>query len=297
MLKSMYSGVSGMKANQIKMDVIGNNIANVGTTAFKKSDVRFADTLYQNQINSSASSLNYGGLNPSQVGLGVKVSGISKSFIQGSLQTTGRSTDVAIDGDGFFMVAKGDLNETDSLEINYTRDGSFSVDEDGNLVTADGWRVVGKALDDDGNPTGDLIPITIPRTLNVDDGKGGTVDKRVIAFNISVNGNGVVTVTLEDSTKHNISKLELALFVNPEGMENKGGNRYVSTPNAGEVTYLTEGESKAFGWVTQGYIEMSNVDLSQEFTEMIVTQRSFQANSKIITTSDEMIQEVLGIKR
>lgn len=297
MLKSLYSGISGMKANQTKMDVIGNNIANVGTTAFKKSSVRFSDTLYQNQINSAGSSKNYGGINPSQVGLGVKVAGISKTFTQGSLQTTGRSTDVAIDGDGFFVVAKGDLNNPNDIEYQYTRDGSFSIDENGVLVTADGWRVMGKELDANGDPTGNLIPITIPDTLNVSDGQGGFVDKRVVAFNISVNGNGVVTVTLEDGAKHDISKLELALFINPEGMENVGGNRYIPTANSGDVTYLTDGDSKAFGWINQGYIEMSNVDLSEEFTDMIVTQRSFQANSKIITTSDELIQEVLGLKR
>lgn len=299
MLKSLYSGISGMKANQTKMDVIGNNIANVGTTAYKKSSVRFSDTLYQNQINSSGASVNYGGINPSQIGLGVKVAGISKTFSQGSLQTTGRSTDVAIDGDGFFVVAKGDPTDPTSVEYQYTRDGSFSIDEEGHLVTADGWRVMGKELDEDGNPTGNLIPITIPETLAVDDGTGtgNTVDRRVVAFNISVNGNGVVTVTLEDSSKHDISKLELALFINPEGMENVGGNRYTPTANSGDVTFLTDGDSKAFGWINQGYIEMSNVDLSEEFTDMIVTQRSFQANSKIITTSDELIQEILGLKR
>lgn len=299
MLKSLYSGISGMKSQQIKMDVIGNNIANVGTTAYKKQTVRFSDTLYQGQINSSGSSKNYGGINPSQIGLGVKVAGISKTFTQGSLQTTGRSTDVAIDGDGFFVVAKGDLNNPDDIEYQYTRDGSFSIDEDGHLVTADGWRVMGKALDKNGDPTGDLIPITIPNVLSVDDGTGTNtmVDKRVVAFNISVNGNGVVTVTLEDSSKHDISKLELALFINPEGMENVGGNRYLPTTNSGDVTFLTDGDSKAFGWINQGYVEMSNVDLSEEFTDMIVTQRSFQANSKIITTSDELIQEVLGLKR
>lgn len=293
MLKSLYSGVSGMKANQTKMDVIGNNIANVGTTAFKKSSARFSDTLYQNQINSSASSLNFGGINPSQVGGGVKIAGISKTFTQGSLQPTGRPTDVSIDGDGFFVVAKGDFTDPTSLEINYTRDGSFAIDEEGHLVTADGWRVMGKELDAGGNPTGDLIPIEIPQKYT----PAGGVEQRVVAFNISVNGNGVVTITLEDSTKVDISKMELGLFINPEGMENVGGNRYVPTPNSGDVTYLTDGDSKAFGWVNQGYIEMSNVDLSEEFTDMIVTQRSFQATGKVITTSDEMIQEVLNLKR
>lgn len=298
MLKSIYSGISGMKSNQTKMDVIGNNIANVGTTAFKKSSVNFADTLYQTKINSSSGSANFGGLNISQTGLGVKVANITTNCAQGSLQATGRGTDLAVDGDGFFVVAKGDfVNDPDNVQYQYTRAGSFSVDESGILVTPDGYRVVGKALDKDGNEIGDWMPIEIPTTLKVDDGAGGFVDKRVIAFEISVNGNGVVTVTMEDGTKADISRLELALFVNPEGLEKVGGNRYVVSPNSGEVTYLTDGESTVFGWINQGYLEMSNVDLSEEFTDMIVTQRSFQANSKVITTSDELIQEVLGLKR
>lgn len=293
MLNSMYSGISGMKANQTKMDVIGNNIANVGTTAFKKSTTRFSDTLYQGKINASGSSVNLGGINPSQVGTGVKVSGIFKSFNQGSLQPTGRPADLAIDGDGFFLVAKGDPTDPDSLEIQYTRDGSFSIDEEGNLITADGWRVLGKELDENGDPTGDLVPINIPQTYTPPQG----VEQKVVAFNISVNGNGVVTITLEDSTKHDISMLELGLFINPEGMESVGGNRYIPTPNSGDVTYLTYADSKSFGWINQGYIEMSNVDLAEEFVDMIVTQRSYQATSKVITTSDEMLQEVLNLKR
>ena len=298
MLKSLYSGISGMKSNQTKMDVIGNNIANVGTTSFKKSSVNFADTLYQTKINSSSGSPNFGGVNVSQTGLGVKVANIVTNCAQGSLQATGRGTDLAVDGDGYFVVAKGDIiNDPDNVQFQYTRAGAFSVDENGMLVTPDGYRVIGKALDENGKETGDWMPIEIPAKLEVDDGQGGKIEKRVVAFDISVNGNGVVTVTMEDGSKSNISRLELALFVNPEGLEKVGGNRYIETPNSGEKTYLTDGESSAFGWINQGYLEMSNVDLSEEFTDMIVTQRSFQANSKIITTSDELIQEVLGLKR
>ena len=298
MLKSLYSGVSGMKSNQTKMDVIGNNIANVGTSAFKKSSVNFADTLYQTKVNSSAGSANFGGVNISQTGMGTKVANIITNCAQGSLQTTGRPTDFAVDGDGYFMVVKGDIvNEPDTAKIQYTRAGAFSIDEKGTLVTPDGYRVIGKVLDDAGQETGEWTPIEIPSTVEVDDGKGGKIEKKVVAFEISVNGNGVVTVTTEDGTKKDIARLELAIFTNPEGLEKVGGNRYMYAPNVGDIVYLTDGESTAFGWITQGYLEMSNVDLSEEFTDMIVTQRSFQANSKIITTSDEMLQEILGLKR
>ena len=135
MLRSMYSGISAMKANQTKMDVVGNNVANVGTTAYKKTTTRFSDALYQGSIYPSAPTATTGGINPGQVGIGTKVSGILKNMVQGSIQTTGRDTDLAIDGDGFFTVQVGDN------QIGYTRDGSFSLDMNGNMVTAQGYKV------------------------------------------------------------------------------------------------------------------------------------------------------------
>ena len=138
MLRSMYSGISAMKSNQTKMDVVGNNVANVGTTAYKKTSTRFADALYQSSIYPSAPTATSGGVNPGQVGIGVKVSGILKNMVQGSLQTTGRDTDLAIDGDGFFTVEIGPNQK------GYTRDGSFSLDMNGNLVTSQGYKVLGE---------------------------------------------------------------------------------------------------------------------------------------------------------
>ena len=170
MLRSMYSGISGMKVNQTKLDVIGNNISNVGTTAFKSSRARFSDMLSQNVSDAMAPSNNQGGVNASQVGLGVQLASIDSVMTQGMMQPTGRQLDVAIDGDGFFMVSKGPAIYGNALEVNhragahniteqslsnsgseimYSRDGSFILDEQGNLLTGDGFRVLGYSLTND----------------------------------------------------------------------------------------------------------------------------------------------------
>lgn len=281
MLRSMYSGISGMKANQTKMDVVGNNVANVGTTAYKKTTARFSDALYQSAIYPSAPSGVAGGINPGQVGIGTKVSGILKNMVQGSLQTTGRDTDLAIDGDGFFTVLVGPNQK------GYTRDGSFSLDMDGHLVTGEGYKVLGENDN----------PIKIPKDMVVNG-----VTKKVVSFNVS--NDGSISYLLDDGTKMpekdaqgNIvagtqQTLQISVFQNDEGLEQLGGNIYGETANSGQPI-----ANPVFGKVTQGAIEMSNVDLSEEFTEMIVTTRAFQAASKVITTSDELLQEIVNLKR
>ncbi len=289
MLKSMYSGISGMKANQAKMDVVGNNVANVGTTAYKKSGARFSDALYQNMIYASQPGNGIGGVNPGQVGIGTKVTGIFKNMTQGAIQPTGRPTDLAIDGDGFFKVQLSEGNYA------YTRDGSFSLDNDGNLVTAEGYYVLGK----------DDKPIKIPKAVdeNGNDVPVGSKDsKRVLSFNFSKEGK--ISYLLEDGSKMPILNedgsvqkgtqqiLNIAVFRNPEGLEALGGNLYKSSANSGDPI-----ETEVMGKINQGAIEMSNVDLSEEFTEMIVTTRAFQAASKVITTSDELLQEIINLKR
>ena len=263
MLKSMYSGISGMKANQTKMDVIGNNVANVGTTSFKKSTTRFSDTLYQTAIFAGAPTATSGGTSPGQVGIGVKVNGIYKSMGQGSLQPTGRPSDLAIDGDGFFPVSRDG-------QVVYTRDGSFSLDSNGNLTNGDGYLL----LDSDNNP------ITIPKQ----DANG----KNVVAYTISKDGQ--ISVSLDDGTKQDLQKIQVYTFQNPEGLEALAGNLYSTSANSGTPV-------NGNGSIIQGAVEMSNVDLSEEFTEMIVTTRAFQAASKMITTSDELLQEIINLKR
>lgn len=282
MLRSMYSGISGMKANQTKMDVVGNNVANVGTTAYKKTSTRFSDALYQGAIFASAPSATLGGVNPGQVGIGTKVSGIFKNMIQGAIQTTGRPSDLAIDGDGFFTVEIGPNQKA------YTRDGSFSIDINGNLVNSEGYKV----LNTDGTP------IEVPKEVTVNGQK-----KKVLSFNFSKDGK--LSYLLEDGTKspelnpdgslkpgQTQQVLQISVFQNAEGLEQLGGNLYRETANSGLPI-----QNAIFGTINQGAIEMSNVDLSEEFTEMIVTTRAFQASSKVITTSDELLQEIVNLKR
>lgn len=287
-MKSLYTGISGLKANQTKLDVIGNNVANVGTTAFKKSTTRFADTLYQTNSFTTGPSDRFGGSNATQVGLGVSVAGIVRDTSQGSLQLTGSYTDLAMDGDGFFVVATGSGTVDDPFSYRYTRDGSFTLDKDNNLVTLDGYRVMGKALDANGDPTGDLIPINIPTKVN---GQG------VVQFTVSVDRNGMVTLVLDDGSQVNHGMIEVALFENPDSLKAVGGNNFQPTSNTADPLFLTDGDSNIFGKVTQGAIEMSNVDISAEFTEMIVTTRAFQSASKLVTTSDELLQEIINLKR
>lgn len=301
MLRSMYSGISGMKANQTRMDVVGNNVANVGTTAYKKTATRFSDSLYQNAIYSSAPGNGIGGVSPGQVGLGTKVSGIFKNMVQGAVQVTGRSSDLAIDGDGFFTV------QTGPGQYAYTRDGSFSIDMNGNLVTAEGYMVMGYMDKLDG-----LRPIKIPTQIKLDaagnielDKDGNIVEtgadaQKVISYNISKEGK--ISYLLDDGTKVpkveagkpvvGEQKLGIAIFQNPEGLQSIGGNLYTESANSGQPI-----KGAVYGQINQGAIEMSNVDLSEEFTEMIVTTRAFQASSKVITTSDELLQEIVNLKR
>jgi flagellar hook protein FlgE len=308
-MKSMYTGISGLKGNQMKLDVISNNVSNVGTTAFKKSNVRFADNLYQTNSFTTGPSDRYGGVNARQVGLGTNVAGIIKFTEQGSLQLTSRKTDFAIDGEGYFVVASGLGTDDDPYKLNFTRDGSFTRDSNGALVTLDGYYVMAKALVQQNPPVaeGELDKVYIPDKyeleVDVTDDAGNVIGtekvlKTVTDFSLSGDANGLLTLVFEDGTTYSPYMVEVAAFSNPEGLSAAGGNRFTPTLNTGEIKYLTEvGDSAAFGRVTQGVIEMSNVDLSEEFTEMIITTRAFQSNSKLITTSDELLQEIINLKR
>ncbi|WP_027408690.1 flagellar basal body rod protein FlgG [Anoxybacteroides tepidamans] len=267
MLRSMYSGISGMKNFQVKLDVIGNNIANVNTYGFKKSRTIFKDLVSQQIAGASAPTATRGGVNPKQVGLGAQLAAIDTVQTQGSLQTTGRTLDLAISGDGYFVL--GDASGNNHL---YTRAGNFYLDQQGYIVNADGRYLLGS-----GNSR-----IQIPTN----------------AQSFSIGANGVVnyvdsTGTLQTATG---SPIQLAKFANNDGLEKAGENLFRSTSNSGTETLTTPGSGGA-GTLVPGTLEMSNVDLSEEFTEMIVAQRGFQANTRIITTSDEILQELVNLKK
>lgn len=373
MLRSMYSGISGMRANQIKLDVIGNNISNVSTTGFKVSRTRFQDMLSQNVSPALSPSLNQGGVNPSKVGLGVKVAGIDTLVSQGSLQPTSRNLDVAVDGNGYFMVSKGPvtfetgrinlnpdsnaLNSTDKTDVYYTRDGSFTLDYDGNLLTSDGYRVLGYSVsgmsmapvDPDTGEVGEADPVTesindgeasdeVPagtilfvdadsvdaatgelnlqattglRTLRIPDQVYDTVNSKYLrVVNFSIEKTGVIKAVCEGGKIAVLGQIAMSSFKNPGGLEKLGSNLYRNSPNSGEPVVRTgigvgigdeiEGvteNSSGYGDMIQGMLEMSNVDLAEQFTEMIVTSRAFQASGKMISSGDEILQEIINLKR
>ncbi|KUO76105.1 MAG: hypothetical protein APF77_02125 [Clostridia bacterium BRH_c25] len=455
MMRSMFSGVSGLRAHQLKMDTIGNNIANVNTVGYKSQRVTFQEVFNQTLRGAGSPQAGKGGTNPQQVGLGISLSSIDTFHIRGAVQRTDNLTDLAVNGDGFFILS----NSNDNLSRSYTRAGNFSLDDDGNLVAANGYRVLGYMVDSDtgvlksqleglkiskaemvaakattyatfeGNldnqiatvPTSDplvftagadddadtlelppgtkywettatvydalggkhTLKYTFVRGLNEDGttsgatssewgvfikdqdtGKyyheGATADLDSIthalvfkadgyldtaasdgkitlnvpgrngsaAFDVdidftaltqfanesnaavtssdgypqgsldtfSIGPTGEISGIFTNGQSKIIGQVALAAFKNPAGLEKTAENMFQVTPNSGDPIIGLPGSS-GLGSLNSGTLEMSNVDISREFAEMITTQRGFQANSRIITTSDEMLQELVNLKR
>ncbi|MFD2443528.1 flagellar basal body rod protein FlgG [Bacillus sp. CGMCC 1.16607] len=310
MLRSMYSGISGMKNFQTKLDVIGNNIANVNTFGFKKGRVVFKDMINQSIAGASSPTGTRGGVNAKQVGLGSTLATIDTVHNGGSTQTTNRVLDLAIAGDGFFQVASSNLEDaTDPLSfdgfnnIQYTRAGNFYFDKQGFMVNGDGQFLVGFAAtptdvaDSTTFPTPDSISFT---TVDIASPPTGTEYKPIRiptdAKSMSIGKDGTITFVDAAGSLKLAGKIIMAKFPNSGGLEKSGNNTFQETNNSGAATLDFAGNS-GIGTTESGALEMSNVDLSEEFTEMIVAQRGFQANTKIITTSDEILQELVNLKR
>jgi flagellar hook protein FlgE len=265
MLRSLYTGISGLNAHQEMLDVVANNIANVNTTGFKSSTTVFADTLSQTVAGATQPGAN-GGTGPQQVGLGVKVVGTVMNLTQGSSQATGVGSNLLINGDGYFMVTKGGQQL-------YTRAGAFTLDSAGHLATPDGAEVQdvnGNVLNLSGLTNGTYVSYTIGN-----DGKVNAVD-----------ATGATTT---------LGQVGLATFSNPTSLQKVGDTEFVTTVNSGAPNIGAPGTGSR-GSVSPGYVEMSNVDLSKELTALIVAERGFQANSKVITTSDEVLQTLVNLK-
>jgi flagellar hook protein FlgE len=417
MLRSLFSAISGLQAHQTKMDVVGNNIANVNTVGYKSSTTVFEDTLSQLLRNGSSPTASSAGTNPAQVGLGVKVGEISTNFSQGSTQSTGRQTDFMISGDGFFVTQVGN-------EKLYTRAGSFDLDATGRLVTPDGGILQGWMAQPDGtvntngpvtglsvpfgqniaptatttstiqgnlnsqaasgtavqttitmyDPQGNAYPINYTMTsdasggwsvsvlngttpANFTDASGGPIaasGAQTVSFNasggaptpatlyfdpgvtgwpapvtldmsklteyggattamaktpvtgagsamgtlqsFSLGDDGTITGVYSNGQREPIGQLALANFANPAGLTKAGNSAYRVGDNSGDAQIGTAG-SGGRGTLSAGALEMSNVDLSQEFTGLIIAQRGFQANSKVITTSDQILQDLVQMKQ
>lgn len=305
MLKSLYSGVSGMKSLQTKMDVVSNNIANVNTTGFKAGRVRFQDLMSQTDANAQGPTVaGGGGVNARQVGLGVKVGAIDTFTGNGTPQQTGRPLDFALDADGYFVLQKDNQDATKY----YTRDGGFTLDSNGTLTSADGYKVMGyKPTNGDAilnsaafNPETDLTggdnvgDLQIKNTLTVKDKDGN--DTTVNLVNYSIDATGLVSGKYSDDNTYILGQVSIATFSNADGLEKTGGNNFVQSGNSGEPNMVKAGQNGS-GRLVQGSLEGSNVDLANEFTEMIIASRAYQANSRSITTSDEMLQELINLKR
>ncbi len=423
MIRSMFSAVSGLRNHQTMMDVVGNNISNVNTTGFKSSTTVFQDVLSQVLRGAGAATATQGGTNPATIGLGSKVAGITTNFSQGALQLTGRATDFAIQGDGFFTVNQGG-------NILYTRAGSVSADALGRLVTQDGAFLQGWQGDANGNvntngpisnlviPVGDIIAPVQTETMRVGgnlpsdaeigdmiansevvyDAQGNAVTVRfeftktaadtwsavyryvdasgdlqpappaagnalggapltfdaagelTSGYDLTIAGgtipgfgageditlslgaagepnrisqygemstvaileqngsaagslqsftvgqDGLIIGSYSNGRNRAIGQLALATFNNPEGLEKVGGSNYRATVASGLAQVGVAGQGGR-GLISVGTLEMSNVDLAAEFTNLIIAQRGFQANSRVVTTSDELLQEVVNLKR
>ncbi len=321
----MYSGISGLKNFQTKLDVIGNNISNVNTYGFKKERTVFKDLISQTQTGASGPSATRGGVNAVQVGLGSQLAAIDTIHNGGSLQTTGRTLDLAISGDGFFMVGDanglpdedGVIQEEGYSNILYTRAGNFYMDRNGYVVNGDGRYLVGHASDelsisDDGdtidgteadnqkneNGLGDITGNLVDAE---DEGLDLTADVSPIripttAQSMTIGQDGTVNYVDYKGDRQYAGQVILVKFPNASGLQKEGSNYFQITANSG-AAYGQVATVGGIGSIQSGFLEMSNVDLSEEFTEMIVAQRGFQANSRIITTSDEILQELVNLKR
>ena len=285
MMRSMFAAVSGLRNHQTMMDVLASNISNVNTFGYKSQRTSFKDSLYQNLSGAGAPTPpSTGGTNPRQVGLGMSLNSIDTLMTQGNAQSTGVVTDMMIQGDGFFRVAAagstfggvGGNDRTAGGEL-YTRAGNFSFDSAGHLVTTKGQYVLG----------------TVAATGNV----GRLQVNPATTAAINVDSSGAVTAVDTAGVSTLIGTLGLAKFANAPGLERAGDNLYRASNNSGVPVLGAPGGAAGHGSVVPGALEMSNVDLALEFTNMIIAQRGFQANSRAITTSDDMLQELVNLKR
>ncbi len=261
MIRALWTAASGMQSQQVNMDVIANNLANVNSSGFKKSRADFQDILYQ-----TAKAAGTGGTGAEvptgvQVGLGSRVASVQKVFTTGDFQKTENELDLAIEGPGFFQVTLPDGTDA------YTRSGALKKDSTGQLVTSDGFPIVPQ--------------IVIP--------EGAT--------SVTISSDGTVDVLLDgESTATEVGNIELVRFGNPAGLSSLGRNLYAETPTTGTPTTGTPGES-GFGTLSQGFLEGSNVNIMEEMVNMIAGQRAYEVNSKAIKTADEMLQMTSGLVR
>jgi flagellar basal-body rod protein FlgG len=260
MMRSLWIAKTGMEAQQTQLDNISNNLANVGTNGYKRSHAVFEDLIYQNMRQSGANSTEQTTLRTGlQVGLGVRPVATARIYTQGNLQQTSNNLDLAIKGDGFFQIQMPDGTTS------YTRDGSFQLNANGQMVTSNGYT---------------LLPgVTIPNN----------------AQSLTIGNDGTVSVTLPgQATPQTVGQLQLATFVNPAGLDPKGQNLFAETASSGTPNTGAP-NNNGIGALQQGFVETSNVNVVEELVQMIQTQRAYELNSKAVQTSDQMLQKLAQI--
>ena len=263
MFRSLNTAASGMIAQQLNLDNIANNLANSSTAGFRKRRLQFEDLLYQNLIMPGAASTQQTTISTGlQIGLGSRSSASEMIQTQGDFNQTGNPLDLAIQGAGFFQV------QLPTGEMSYTRSGSFHLDAQGNVVTADGYSM---------QPS-----ITIPNN----------------ATSITIGTDGTVSVTLPgQSQAQQVGQIQLAQFANPGGLNSTGQNLFLPTTASGDAILGTPGGNEGLGSIQQGSLEQSNVNVVEEFVEMIMAQRSYESNSKVVQAADQMFQDVNQMSR
>jgi flagellar basal-body rod protein FlgG len=260
MLRALYSASTGMQSQQLNLDVIANNLANVNTTGFKRTKIEFQDLLYQTTRSAGAEQ---GGGNQvptgTQIGQGSRMASTSKIFTNGQMTHTGERLDVAVQGDGFFEVLMPDGTKA------YTRDGALKTASDGRVTTSDGYPLQGGGQ-----------PITAGTT------------------SVTISANGMVNVTGSNGAQK--FQVQIVRFANPAGLESLGRNLFRETPSSGNAEQGNPGEN-GYGELAQGYLEMSNVSVVEEMVNLITAQRAYEVNSKAVQASDEMMQMSNNLKR
>lgn len=280
MMRGMYSAISGLKNHQIMLDVTANDLANVNTVGFKASRVSFRDSLAQLQRSGASATTGTAGAKSAQIGLGVQLGSIDNLMTNGAFQSTGGPYDVAIQGSGWFRVSN---SAAPGATDEYTRAGNFTLNDAGELATQDGWHVVGYGATAAGAPdtAGGAKFITIP---------AGATD-------VSISPDGAVTYTpAGGGTRAAAGFLLLSSFPSEAGLERSAANRWRANASSGAATDGVPG-TNGLGQTIGGVLEMSNVDLATEFTNMITAQRGFEASSRVLSTADEMLQDLVNLKR
>lgn len=297
MMNGMYAAISGLDANQTMLNVTANDLANVNTVGYKSARVTFSDSLAQELRGSSGATTSNGGTNPVQVGLGVQVNSTDSVMSEGSFQSTNNPLDVAIEGSGFLRVGSGSPPAgppyTAALPANmqYTRAGDMTTNTKGFLTTQAGQYVIGRNAVATAGPGGNTYA-------------PGTEDSYIVvppgSANVSIGQDGAVSYEDENPASPTYQQqvtagyLSLAQFANQSGLERLGGSLWAQTSNSGNPIVGTP-NTGAFGATVAGELEMSNVDLAGEMTSMITAERGYQANSRVITTADQMLQTVVNM--